>query len=61
MTDYERGLTDADAIVASWLDPRRSSAEVELIQAIRADLALKICAIRQTVAHEIEETAGRAY
>jgi len=42
MTDYERGLTDADAIVAGWIDPRQPADLIETLQAIRADIAFKV-------------------
>jgi hypothetical protein len=42
MTDYERGLTDADAIVAGWIDPKQPEDMIETLQAIRADILFKI-------------------
>lgn len=42
---YERGLREADVIVSLWMGAQRSASEIELLQAIRADLALRLEAV----------------
>lgn len=62
MSDYERGLHDADAIVAGWIDRRQPDDLIETLQAIRADILFKIetsCRLAEPIRLTPEDLALR--